>query len=106
MLYNCGIAVTSEGSLTADVIDEMKLIDQHYYSIASKATILKPDQLPVDNDKFEAAFGLPWEAALPTAFNAMDAMEVLGSNVDEITQLWAQAKDNGKLVKLGGGFYC
>merc|ERR1740117_1546287 len=36
----------------------------------------------------------------------MDAMEVLGSNVDEISQLWAQAKDNGKLVKLGGGFYC
>jgi nucleoside diphosphate kinase len=105
-LLNYGINVTAEGALTSDVIDQSKLIDQHYYAIASKATILKPDQLPVDDAKFQKAFGVPWEAALPTAFNAMDAMEVLESNVDEISQLWGAAKDNGKLVKLGGGFYC
>lgn len=106
MLQNYGIAVTAEGDLTADIIDERKLIDQHYYSIASKATMLKPDQLNVDDAKFQAAFGIPWEAALPNAFNAMDAMEALQSNVDEITQLWGAAKENKKLVKLGGGFYC
>jgi len=106
MLESNGIVVTLEGDLTSDIIDERKLIDQHYYSIASKATMLTPDQLPVDDAKFQACFGIPWEAALPTAYNAMDAMQALESNVDEITQLWAAAKENGKLVKLGGGFYC
>jgi nucleoside diphosphate kinase len=106
VLINCGINVVNEGDLTADVIADQQLIDRHYYSIASKATMLKPDQLAVPSDKFEEAFGVPWENAIGSAYNAMDAMEVLQSNVDEIGQLWAQAKDNKKLVKLGGGFYC
>jgi hypothetical protein len=37
-----GITIRSEGTLTAEQIDAGKLIDQHYYAIASKATILKP----------------------------------------------------------------
>jgi len=31
-----GCKVLTEGSLTSEVIDEKKLIDQHYYAIASK----------------------------------------------------------------------
>mmetsp|Transcript_112793 Transcript_112793/g.217247 ORF Transcript_112793/g.217247 Transcript_112793/m.217247 type:complete len:498 (+) Transcript_112793:51-1544(+) len=106
MLLDYGISIVYEGDLTSDVIDERKLIDQHYYAIASKATILTPDQLPVNDAKFQAAFGIPWESALPLAYNAMDGMQALDSNVQEITQLWSAAKDNKKLVKLGGGFYC
>lgn len=34
-------------------IDAKKLIDNHYYAIASKATILKPHQLNVPRDMFE-----------------------------------------------------
>merc|ERR1712146_623777 len=34
-----GIAIIREGELTAQQIDEGALIDQHYYAIASKATI-------------------------------------------------------------------
>ena len=37
--------------MPTQVIDEKKLIDQHYYAIASKATILKPEQLNVPADK-------------------------------------------------------
>merc|ERR1719382_2172991 len=59
-----GLTITSEGTLTSEVIDEKKLIDQHYYAIASKATILKPSELNVPNDKFKAAFGLEWDDAL------------------------------------------
>merc|ERR1719327_2296824 len=59
-----GIKITSEGDITSDVIDKKKLIDQHYYAIASKATILKPDQLNVPKDKFKSAFGLEWDDAL------------------------------------------
>ena len=46
-----------------DVIDSKKLIDQHYYAIASKATILKPRELNVPKDKFKNFFGLEWEEA-------------------------------------------
>ena len=45
-------------------IDEKKLIDQHYYAIASKATILKPAQLNVPTEKFKDKFGLEWSDAL------------------------------------------
>lgn len=81
-----------------------KLIDQHYYAIASKATLLKPNQLPVPADKFEKAFGLSWESALASGkvFNALDACKKLGITADELDKAWGPAKK----VKFGGGFYC
>ena len=74
-LKAAGLVITSEGSLSAEEIDSKKLIDQHYYAIASKATILKPAQLNVPADLFAAQFGLSWEAALAqgNVYNAMDA---------------------------------
>jgi hypothetical protein len=45
------------------------LIDQHYYAIASKATLVKPKDLPVPQDKFEAAFGVSWAKAWRCSFN-------------------------------------
>jgi len=100
-----GLKITGEGDITADVIDKKQLIDQHYYSIASKATILKPHQLNVPNDKFEKQMGLSWEKALPNAYNALDACKKLDADADEMAKLWADCKKNNKLVKLGGGFY-
>lgn len=105
-LVSKGIKIKSEGDLTSDVIDKKKLIDQHYYAIASKATLLKPTELNVPNDKFEKHFGLPWEKAKSNAYNALDACEKLGCSSDELNSLWGAAKKADKLVKLGGGFYC
>lgn len=95
-------------SLSAEEIDSKKLIDQHYYAIASKATILKPAQLNVPADKFEAQFGLTWEAALAAGnvYNAMDACALLGITADEMDAQWGICKKAKKLVKFGGGFYC
>lgn len=103
-----GIKIVSEGSLSGEEIDEKKLIDQHYYAIASKATILKPNELNVPADKFEAQFGISWQAALDSGkvFNAMDGCKHLGITADELDEAWAQTKANKKLVKFGGGFYC
>jgi len=101
-----GIKITSEGTITSDVIDKKKLIDQHYYSIASKATILKPTELSVPNDKFQKQFGCSWESAKPNAYNALDACAKLGIDADELSKLWGKAKNENKLAKLGGGFYC
>eukprot|EP01065_Artemidia_motanka_P024599 TRINITY_DN294_c0_g3_i1.p2 TRINITY_DN294_c0_g3~~TRINITY_DN294_c0_g3_i1.p2 ORF type:complete len:342 (+),score=161.33 TRINITY_DN294_c0_g3_i1:67-1092(+) len=103
-----GIKVLEEGHLASEVIDEKKLIDQHYYAIASKATILKPEQLNVPKDKFQAKFGLDWDEALKkgVVFNAMDACKELGCDAAKLNQLWGDCKKNGNLVKFGGGFYC
>eukprot|EP00928_Gymnodinium_smaydae_P059429 TRINITY_DN4275_c0_g1_i3.p1 TRINITY_DN4275_c0_g1~~TRINITY_DN4275_c0_g1_i3.p1 ORF type:complete len:464 (-),score=141.51 TRINITY_DN4275_c0_g1_i3:222-1613(-) len=103
-----GLKILSEGDLTSDVIDKKKLIDQHYYAIASKATILKPSELNVPKDKFKAAFGLEWDDALAKGivFNALDACKEFGCDADQLAEGWSAAKKAGKLVKFGGGFYC
>lgn len=103
-----GITVLSEGELTSEQIDQDKLIDQHYYAIASKATILKPEEMNVPADKFEGFFGEKWDQVLADkkVFNALDACEKLGVSPSEMNTLWAGTKANKKLVKFGGGFYC
>jgi nucleoside diphosphate kinase len=103
-----GIKITSEGSLSSETIDEKKLIDQHYYAIASKATILKPNELNVPVDKFQEQFGLSWEDALAggRVFNAMDGCADLGLTADEMDAQWGICKKAKKLIKFGGGFYC
>lgn len=99
-----GINVAAHGELTAEKIDADKLIDQHYYAIASKATLLKPNQLPVPAAKFKDAFGLDWEEALKQGlvFNALDACTFLGIDSQQLDDAWGPAKK----VKFGGGFYC
>merc|ERR1711934_305853 len=103
-----GLNVLSEGELTAAVIDEKKLIDNHYYAIASKATILKPSELNIPEDKFEEKFGLKWADALAggRVFNALDACADLGIDADEMDKQWGIHKKADKLIKFGGGFYC
>jgi len=103
-----GIKITAEGALTAEQIDEGKLIDQHYYAIASKATILKPAQLNVPADKFKAQFGIEWQAALDSGkvLNALDGCAALGITADEMDAQWGICKKAKKLIKFGGGFYC
>lgn len=107
-LESKGITILTEGSIASEKIDEELLIDQHYYAIASKATILKPKELNVPVDKFKAKFGLEWEDALAKGlvFNAMDACEELGLDSMGLDVEWAKSKDADKLVKFGGGFYC
>ena len=99
-----GCTIVAEGEIKAEVIDKDMLIDQHYYAIASKATLLKPSAMPVPADKFEKAFGLPWSKALAdgVVYNALDACKVLGVDAAGLDALWATAKK----AKFGGGFYC
>lgn len=103
-----GIKVLAEGELSSETIDKEKLIDQHYYAIASKATILKPEEMNVPADKFEGFFGESWDTAMSNkkVYNALDACAKLGVSSEEMAKLWADAKKNKKLVKFGGGFYC
>merc|ERR1719171_3161682 len=101
-----GIKIMKEGSIAAADIDKKKLIDNHYYAIASKATLLTPDKLAVPKDKFKDKFGLDWDEALKTGnvVNAMDACKKLQVDADELDGIWGKAKKAGQLIKFGGGF--
>jgi adenylate kinase family enzyme/nucleoside diphosphate kinase len=103
-----GLQILDQGSIGAEKIDTLQLIDQHYYAIASKATILKPVQLNVPPEKFEAQFGVGWQAALDAGdvYNAMDACAELELDADGLDAEWGKAKAAGKVIKFGGGFYC
>merc|ERR1719362_776032 len=102
------IEIKKEGSLDAEDIDKHKKIDKHYYSIASKATILTPDKLAVPKDKFKEKFDLDWDEVLKEgkALNAMDACKKFEIDAEALDKMWAQCKKDNNLVKFGGGFYC
>ena len=103
-----GIRILAQGVLGGAEIDAKQLIDKHYYAIASKATILTPDQLVVPEDKFEEKFGVSWKDALASgkAANAMQACEKLGMTPDELQTVWKGVCGAGGMIKFGGGFYC
>jgi nucleoside diphosphate kinase len=99
-----GLAIVNEGEFNSEQIDQQMLIDQHYYAIASKATLLKPEEIPVPAAKFQENFGLSWADAQAQgrAFNALDACKHLGVDAAGLDAIWNDAKK----VKFGGGFYC
>ena len=102
--------VTSEGSLGAEIIEKNKLIDNHYYAIANKASLSKPAELnpPVPKQEdFEKKFGISWKAALAKGivYNAVDGCKQMGIDGTQMDKQWAAAKKAGNLVKFGGGFY-
>jgi len=107
-LVEAGITIIEEGEITAAEIDSGMLIDRHYYAIASKATLVKPAQMPVPADKFEEQFNLSWSEALSqdVVYNAIDACSYLGVDAAGLDSAWAKCKDANKLIKFGGGFYC
>jgi nucleoside diphosphate kinase len=102
------IKVVAEGALDAATIDKKMLIDNHYYAIASKATLLEPAELNVPAEKFQKKFGLGWQEALNKGlvYNAKQACEKLGLDAAGLDAEWAKCKKSGNLVKFGGGFYC
>jgi len=108
-LSAAGLSTIAEGELAGEVVDQKQLVDQHYYSIASKATLLKPDELNVPKDKFKDFFGVEWDETLAAgkAKNALDACAYFGVDADGLDALWQKAMHGKKdWVKLGGGFQC
>eukprot|EP00298_Acanthocystis_sp_HF-20_P000156 c10196_g1_i1.p1 GENE.c10196_g1_i1~~c10196_g1_i1.p1 ORF type:complete len:558 (-),score=275.16 c10196_g1_i1:7-1680(-) len=107
-IHEAGLSIVHQGLLTAEQIESKKIIDQHYYSIASKATLLKPNELSIPEQEFKKFFNVEWKDVLQQgqAYNAIDACTALGITGDKLDELWAQCKSSKKLVKFGGGFYC
>mmetsp|Transcript_70760 Transcript_70760/g.133665 ORF Transcript_70760/g.133665 Transcript_70760/m.133665 type:complete len:471 (-) Transcript_70760:201-1613(-) len=103
-----GIKVASEGTITAQEISDRQLIDQHYYSIASKATMSRGEELTVPKISFQDKFGVEWDKAIASGrvLNAMEACDQLELDAAELAMLWNEAKAKGNVTKFGGGFYC
>ena len=96
------VKILAEGDIAAAKIDKDKLIDQHYYAIASKATLLKPEQLPVPEAKFEAKFGISWKQALADGlvYNATDACAKLGVDADGLDGLVLASNSSSSRTSL------
>lgn len=103
-LENAGISILSQLDIGGEEIDQKRLIDQHYYSIASKATILPANKIPVPLELFEETYGESWENVLSDgrACNAVEACKRFECNTDDLNKAWNRVS----AVKLGGGFYC
>mmetsp|Transcript_3688 Transcript_3688/g.12289 ORF Transcript_3688/g.12289 Transcript_3688/m.12289 type:complete len:180 (+) Transcript_3688:890-1429(+) len=109
-LAEAGVKIYAEGELDAAAIERDRLIDNHYYAIANKASLTKPADLNPPAPKqllFADKFGITWQEALSdgVVYNAVDACERLGVDGDQMDKLWANAKKSDNLVKFGGGFY-
>jgi len=95
--------------ISAEEIDQGKLIDTHYYAIASKATLKKPNELNVPKQMFKDKFGVEWDEVLKKglAYNAVDGAKKLGDlDAFQLEAKWRETKKAGTMVKFGGGFYC
>jgi hypothetical protein len=105
-LTQAGIEILSQVDIDGEEIERRKLIDNHYYSIASKATLLHPKDMNVPPDKFYDAFGEDWETVLRDnrACNALEACQRFDVTPSELNEMWTAASPH--VVKFGGGFYC
>ncbi|VEU41143.1 unnamed protein product [Pseudo-nitzschia multistriata] len=103
-LESAGISILFEDDIGGEEIDRNGLIDQHYYSIASKATILPAEKIPVPPKVFRETFGEEWSKVLEEnrAANALDACKRFGCSPEELNEAWNKVST----VKFGGGFYC
>ena len=109
-LEDKGFTIKKEGELDGPTIGDKKLIDNHYYAIANKASLTLPKDLNPPEEKqaeFNTKFGISWPDALAQdkVFNALDACTKMGLTGDQMDTAWGKAKKAGSLVKFGGGFY-
>ena len=85
-------------------IDSLKLIDQHYGSLARLAMDTDPSEIlltPAAEAAFEEAYGTPWSDALGSMMTNPAAMASLGVDGLALESLWRGGKD----VKLAPGTY-
>jgi len=103
-----GVEILAEGDYSGQEIDKGQFIDQHYYAIASKATLKQPSELNVPVEKFTAKFSEDWAKVLEEgrAYNAMGYAAHRNWTPDELDTENFKMKKAGLIEKFGGGFYC
>jgi len=110
-LTRLGLKITNEGEVRYDEMDSKRLIDNHYYSIASKAVLISPDALHVPDEglkKFEEEFKVTWQQAIKdgVVLNARQVCEKYEMSPEELKNAWLEGKKRGDWLRFYGGFYC
>ena len=97
-----GIRILSEGDIDGRTIDEKRFIDHHFYPVASKATIFRPNELGVPKDKFQEAFGEDWDQVVleGRVLNALELSKLAKVDAATMDQAWADAVTLGHTIKV------
>eukprot|EP00929_Paragymnodinium_shiwhaense_P123720 TRINITY_DN9791_c0_g1_i3.p1 TRINITY_DN9791_c0_g1~~TRINITY_DN9791_c0_g1_i3.p1 ORF type:complete len:1799 (-),score=467.66 TRINITY_DN9791_c0_g1_i3:356-5752(-) len=103
-----GLSIEWEGRIDGSTIDKRMMIDKHYYQIASKATILRPEHVHVPKDEFKSKFGENWNVVLLSgrALGVLEACQELGVDEVGLSALWTRAKEKGLVLKIDNGLHC
>jgi len=103
-LTGAGVRIVSSGVKRAKEIDEHKLIDQHYGSLARLAMDTQPSEIILSSkskDAFATTYGIDWESALPSMMSNPEALDKLGVDGASLETMWR----TGVTCKLAPGTY-
>jgi len=103
-LESAGVEILQSGVRAGGEIAELKLIDQHYGSLARLAMATEPSDIalsPAARTAFAEAYGCEWEEALPSMLRNDKALERLGVDGSTLEGMWR----GGVQVKLAPGTY-
>jgi nucleoside diphosphate kinase len=110
-LVGKGFKLTLEGSFDGQKMLSGAVVDKQFSDVARRAMLLKPHELSLPSSsyiRFQKKFGLSWSDAVEDGllYNAADIIEKMGVSADALCLAWLDSVSNGKMVKLGRGFYC
>ena len=103
-LTAAGLSIVGSGIKTAEEIEERKLIDQHYGSLARLAMETRPvDFSPSEQAlaSFEETYGIAWADALTSIVRNDEALNNLGIDGLALETMWR----SGTQLKLAPGTY-
>lgn len=103
-LEDAGLRVLATGLKKGAEIEALKLIDQHYGSLAKLAMDTEPADIalqPASKADFAEAYGVEWDDALPSMLRNDAALEALGVDGCALEGMWR----SGVQVKLAPGTY-
>lgn len=99
------ITLRSKGPIAAEEINSRRIVDQHFYTEARRATGRLPKELNIPRLKFQTKFGVAWSQVLKDgiAYNALDAIEQLNLPESTLATLWDEAVRKGRTLSTDHG---
>ena len=104
--------VSLEGDVCAKAMIHEALLDRQYADIARRAMLLQANENAHLSSTsfivFQKMFGLSWSCAVESnvILNAADTAEFYQVSLNILGNAWMKSMNDGKVVKLGRGFYC
>ena len=96
----------SKGVIGAEEIRSRRIVDQHFYAQAKKATGLNPKDVNIPRLKFQSKFGTAWSQILKdgVAFNVLQATDELKMSELDLAERWATAVEAGNVLMSDQGW--